>query len=108
MIRPLIREIDGMQDWQFTVMNTGGTWLSVRSATRPYRLVMPLVSDLEWRFSDIERDPKEKRHLLAFDLWTLIDLVRVRSGDEAVDWIHNATHVGKWWVHDNWRRYEYT
>lgn len=54
MIRPLIPEEKGKEVWQFSVMNTGGSWLALRSANQPYRLVIPLIDDVEWRFSNLD------------------------------------------------------
>ncbi|KAJ5537250.1 hypothetical protein N7513_010436 [Penicillium frequentans] len=107
IIRDLVPEKDGRQDWQFAVMNTGGTWLALRSASKPYRLVIPLVQDVEWRFTDVDIDPHELHTLQSFSLIPLLeDVARVHS-DEAVEWIKEAAHVTQWWVSENWRRYEY-
>lgn len=108
MIRELVPEKDGKLDWQFTVMNTGATWLALRSAPKPYRLVIPLVPDVEWRFSDVDLDPHEERTLQSFSLLPLLDLVDKVHGDEALQWIKDAAHVAQWWVAENWSRYEYT
>ncbi|CDM31346.1 hypothetical protein DTO013E5_8 [Penicillium roqueforti] len=107
MIRPTIPEKDGKQDWQFSVMNTGGTWLALRSAAKPYRLVIPLIPDVEWRFSNVEIDPHELQALQDFNLLDLMNMVLPEHGEDAVQWINDAAHVAKWWVEENWRRYEY-
>lgn len=106
MIRPLIAETQDRQDWQFSTMNTGGTWLALRSAAKPYRLVIPLIPDVEWRFSDVSVDPTEKQYLISFDLVSLVKQVDARQ-PEAVQWVKDAAHVAQWWVAENWRRYEY-
>jgi arylsulfatase A-like enzyme len=108
MIRPLIPEKDGKQDWQFTVMNTGGSWLAVRSAAKPaYRLVIPLIDDLEWRFTDLEKDPNELHPIKNFDLIDLAHKLEKEYGPEVIDWVRDAAHVASWWVGENWRRYRY-
>ena len=107
MIRPLVSEVDGKQDWQFSTMNTGGTWLALRSAAKPYRLVIPLIPDVEWRFSDVSIDPGEQHYLISFELLSLIRQVEAQHGHEAAQWINDAAHVAQWWIEDNWRRYEY-
>lgn len=93
-------------------MNSGGTWLAVRSATAPYRLVIPLIADMEWRFTDLKRDPEEYQPLTNFDLSELAYLVERQYGREegadAVGWIADAAHVAQWWVSENWRRWEYS
>jgi hypothetical protein len=88
-------------------MNTGETWLAMRSAARPYRLVVPLISDVEWRFTDLERDPYELNPTLEFDLGSLAKVVGGRYDDDAAQWINDAAHVASWWVKENWRRYGY-
>lgn len=108
MIRELVPEKDGKLDWQFTVMNTGATWLALRSAPKPYRLIIPLVPDVEWRFSDVDLDPHEEHTLQSFSLLPLLELVAKRHGDEAAQWVKDAANVAKWWVNENWARYEYT
>jgi len=108
IIRPLVPEVGGKQDWQFSTMNTGGTWLALRSAAKPYRLIIPLIPDVEWRFSDVSTDPGEQNYLISFDLLSLISQVEVLHGSEAVQWVSDAAHIAQWWVAENWRRYEYT
>jgi hypothetical protein len=107
MIRGPVPEKDGRLDWQFSVMNTGGTWLALRSASKPYRLVVPLVPDVEWRFSDVSIDPHEERTLQSFPLPPLLEDVKKKHGEEAGQWVNDAAHVAQWWVSENWRRYEY-
>ncbi|KAE8370248.1 alkaline-phosphatase-like protein [Aspergillus caelatus] len=108
MLRPLIQEEDGKQNWQFTVMNTGGTWLAVRSAARPaFRLVIPLVDDLEWRFTDLEKDPIELKPIKHFSLMDMANELDQKYGQDVVDWLRDAAHVTEWWVLDNWHRYRY-
>jgi hypothetical protein len=107
MIRPTIPSKDGRRDWQFSVMNTGGTWLALRSADTPYRLIIPLIPDVEWRFSNVELDPHELKALQDFNLLNLLKLVGAHHDADAVAWVNDAAHVTKWWVEENWRRYEY-
>ncbi|KAL5361214.1 alkaline-phosphatase-like protein [Aspergillus floccosus] len=109
MIRPLTQEAGNIQDWQFTVMNTGGSWLAVRSAARPgYRLVVPLIDDLEWRFTNIALDPHELQPVTDFNLVDLAKTLDAEYGVDAVNWLRDAAHIAEWWVRENWRRYGYT
>ncbi|KAJ5728335.1 Alkaline phosphatase-like alpha/beta/alpha [Penicillium malachiteum] len=106
LIRPLIQEQDGIQDWQFTVMNTGGSWLAVRSIAKPqFRLVIPLVNDVEWRFSDLSIDPQELKPVVRFNLVDLAVVIRKRYDDEVLHWLYDAAYVSNWWVEQNWKRY---
>ncbi|CAI7658212.1 unnamed protein product [Penicillium manginii] len=107
MIRPIIAENNSTAYYQFTVMNTGGSLVAMRSANRPYRLVVPLVNEVEWRFSDPSTDPQEQNPIKSFDLDGLIKAVEEKHGSDAVKWTHDASHAAQWWVADNWRRYEY-
>ncbi|KAJ5722564.1 hypothetical protein N7488_000599 [Penicillium malachiteum] len=106
LIRPLIQEQDGIQDWQFTVMNTGGSWLAVRSAAKPqFRLVIPLVNDVEWRFSDPSTDPQELKPVVRFNLVDLAVVIRKRYDNEVLHWLYDAAYVTNWWVEQNLKRY---
>ncbi|CAG7963794.1 unnamed protein product [Penicillium nalgiovense] len=107
MIGPTFARKDGKQDWQFSVMNTGGTWLALRSAAKPYRLIIPVIPSLEWRFSNVKTDPHELEPLQEFGLKNFLDMVLPEYGEDAVQWVNEAAHVAKWWVKENWRRYEY-
>lgn len=108
LIRPQRTESSaGHPGWQFQVMNTGGTWLSMRSTTKPYRLVVPLVPDIEWRFSDLGSDPNEKHAILKFGAKEFAKAVKYRYGGEAEEWVRDAAMVAKWWVKENWRRWRY-
>lgn len=108
MIRPLTPEEKGKQDWQFSVMNTGGSWLSVRSADQPYRLVIPLINDVEWRFSNLEVNPHEVMPVIKnFDVNQLAMEVERIHGPFALRWVGEAAHVAQWWVAENWRRYRF-
>ncbi|CAI7591306.1 unnamed protein product [Penicillium viridicatum] len=83
------------------------TWLALRSAAKPYCLIIPVIPDLEGRFSNVETDPHELQALQDFDLSNLMNMVLPKYGEDAVQWIKDASHVAKWWVEENWRRYEY-
>ncbi|KAJ5591627.1 Alkaline phosphatase-like alpha/beta/alpha [Penicillium hispanicum] len=107
LIRPLIPEKDGKQEWQFTTMNPGGTWAAMRSASKPYRLTFPLVADAPWRFTNIETDPFELAPDEELDVVALIDLVQRRDGAAAGQWLTEAVHVARWWVLENRRRWRY-
>lgn len=108
IIRPIIAETEETQYYQFTVMNTGGSMVAMRSASHSYRLVIPLIPGVEWRFSDPESDPQEDHPIKTFDLDSLKDNVALKFGPGAVEWLSKAAKAGAWWVADNWRRYEYT
>lgn len=107
MLRPLIPSQDGKREWQFTVMNPGGTWVGIRSASEPYRLVAPLKSDAQWRFTNVDHDPFELQPDEDYDLRTLIDAVQTWYGPEAAGWLNEAGHVALWWIEENHRRWKF-
>lgn len=108
LIRPIIPEQDGKKDWQFSVMNTGGSWLAVRSSARPdLRLVIPLVNDVEWRFSDLSKDPDEKNPISKFSLEDLASTLESKYDDDVLEWLWDAAYVTNWYVVENWHRYQY-
>ncbi|KAJ5894758.1 hypothetical protein N7495_006449 [Penicillium taxi] len=80
----------------------------MRSAPNPYRLIVPLVPDVPWRFSDVDLDPNETHTLQSFALLPLLSQVESSHGEEAAQWIRDAAHVAQWWLTENRARYEYT
>jgi arylsulfatase A-like enzyme len=107
IIRPIVEKKDDKPYWQFTVMNTGGSMVAMRSADKKYRLIVPLVPEVEWRFTDVAKDPQEEDAIKSFTLDLLISSIATRHGKEAVEWTHDAARAAQWWVRDNWRRYEF-
>jgi hypothetical protein len=107
MLRSLIPEHNGKQEWHFSTMNPGGTWFCMRAAAQPYRLVVPLKPDATWRFTDVVTDPFELSPEEDYQIVVLIDVVRKRHGPKAAKWLNEAAHVAKWWVSENHRRWKY-
>ena len=109
-LRPLqqFSKESGQANWLFTVMNPGGGMLAVRDARQPnLRLIVPLVEDLEWRFTDLGLDPHEKAPVLSFGFSKLLDKVEKKHGGNAARWIEEATSVTQWWIQENTRRWRY-
>ncbi|KAJ5455684.1 uncharacterized protein N7458_003948 [Penicillium daleae] len=107
ILRPIITHNDKTPYYQFTVMNTGGSMVAMRSADAPYRLIVPLVPEVEFRFTDLSRDPQEEKAIKAFDFKSFQKAVEEEHGEKAAKWVHHAARAAQWWVTDNWNRYEY-
>ncbi|PMB63693.1 hypothetical protein BM221_010435 [Beauveria bassiana] len=94
--------------WQFTVMNPGRATLSVRDARHPdWRVVIPIVSDIEWRFTNTKEDKHEDQPILDFGYPEFLKKVEAAFGEEVSKWVEEATFVSRWWVDDNARRWRY-
>ncbi|KAJ5771755.1 hypothetical protein N7520_002284 [Penicillium odoratum] len=102
-----LTEQDGKREWHFSTMNPGGTWFSMRDAVNPYRLVVPLVEDAPWRFTDIVTDPFELHPDEELDYLSLFMDVEARHGVDASTWLNQAAHVAYWWIPENHRRWKY-
>ncbi|KAK6069363.1 sulfatase domain protein [Seiridium cupressi] len=109
LLRPLKKvSQSGGGDWHFSVSNPGGTMVSVRDAREPrWRLIVPLSSDVAWRFTDLETDRYEKSPLTARNLLKLAATIRESYGAERAEWIEEAASVTRWWVQENRRRWRY-
>jgi hypothetical protein len=108
LIRSLERpEGETRQRWQFTAISPGGQGVSVRSMDEPrWRMVVPLIEDLEWWFSDLEQDAHEEDSIGTFGFVELLRAVEEKHGIEAAQWAEEAAFVTRWWVtenHDRWR-----
>ncbi|KAM4055847.1 sulfatase domain-containing protein [Hirsutella rhossiliensis] len=110
LIRParLFPDDKAQGSWQFSLINPGGAMLAVRDARRPdWRLIVPIVDNTEWRFTDLALDPHETNTTVSFDFNTLYKkLVRGHS-IEAAKWASEAAVVTSWLVEENTRRWRY-
>ncbi|KAK2592698.1 hypothetical protein QQS21_009599 [Conoideocrella luteorostrata] len=111
LIRPLHKESKhtGLADWQFTVMNTGRAQIATRNARDPnWRLVVPVVKDIEWRFTNVEEDPYEKDAVLSFDFESFLQSVEDKHGLDASKWVEDAAFITRWWVDENAKRWRFS
>lgn len=98
----------GQPNWQFTVMNPGRAMLSVRDSHQPnLRVVVPIVHDIEWRFSNLTRDPHEEDSVVGFDFRQFLAKVEREDGVEAAGWVEKAAFMSRWWVEENRRRWRF-
>lgn len=107
IIRTIITHNKETDNYQFSVMNTGGSMVALRSAHKHYRLIVPLVPGARWRFTDPKKDPQEENPVQSFELDALKKAVKKKHSSEAAKWVEHAARAAAWWVSDNWRRYEY-
>ncbi|UNI22974.1 hypothetical protein JDV02_008816 [Purpureocillium takamizusanense] len=97
-------------DWQFTVVNPGSAMLSVRDARSAYsdwRLVVPVVDNVEWRFTNLDEDPAEKHPTVSFEFEAFVRNVEKRHGERAARWAEEGAFVSRWWVEENSKRWRY-
>jgi hypothetical protein len=96
----------GHGDWQFTIINPGGAQLASRDARHPERrLVAPVVSDVEWQYSDIDVDPLEKKTIKSFEFGAFIRQIEKEHGEEVAKWAEEAAFISRWWVEENNNRW---
>lgn len=107
LLRPFRSSHNGRQVWNMGLINAGGALLSVASAEVPYRLVLPLKEGFQYRFTHLERDPAEKRPLEAWELDRLQTRVLQAYGQDAANWLKDAAKVGRWWVAEQKRIWNY-
>lgn len=112
LIRPLRKFSnetgEGHAYWQFTVMNPGRAMLAVRDARQPnWRLVVPAVENVEWRFTDLGPDPHEDEPTISFGFFSFLRKVEDKHGIKAAEWAEEAAFIARWWVEENRKRYRY-
>ncbi|KAJ6780399.1 hypothetical protein PWT90_02286 [Aphanocladium album] len=105
LLRPLQSE---KRRWYFTSVSPGGQAISTRSMDSPrWRLLVPLIQDAEWYFSDLETDPHELEQVASFDFVGMLRAVEKKYGIDAAKWAEEAAFAAKWWVADNHDRWRY-
>ncbi|GJN69696.1 hypothetical protein PLICBS_003746 [Purpureocillium lilacinum] len=112
LIRPLRKVSDEQSGshgyWQFTVMNPGRAMLAVRDARDSNRrLVVPVVENVEWRYTDLGPDPHEEDATVAFDFFSCLQKIKEKHGIEASKWAEEAAFMARWWVEENRKRYRF-
>lgn len=110
LIRPLINFNDktGQPNWQFSVMNPGRATVAVRDTSQPHwRLTVPIIENTEWRFTDLDTEPHEEKHLVAFDFGAFLQKIEDERSAEAAHWAEEAAFVARWWVEENSLRWHY-
>ncbi|OAA58154.1 sulfatase domain protein [Cordyceps fumosorosea ARSEF 2679] len=99
---------EDLRGWQFVVMNPGRAMLGVRDRRRPtWRLVVPVIHDVEWRFTDLATDPTDTDSVQAFEFPAFLDKVQRQHGKEPARWAEEGAFIARWWVEENNKRYEY-
>lgn len=109
LIRPYKATHKDRQAWNFGLINPGGEILSVGSAAVPYRLILPMTDNFEYKFINPETDPEEKSILAEWEAEMLAEHVRGVHGDLAAKWVGEAVQVGRWWVGERkrlWNHHE--
>ncbi|KAJ6780066.1 hypothetical protein PWT90_00995 [Aphanocladium album] len=97
-----------LRNWQFIVMNPGRAMLGVRDRRhKTWRLVVPVIHDVEWQFTDLETDPTDTDSVQAFEFRAFLDKIQQRYGKEEAKWAEEAAFIARWWVEENNKRYEY-
>ncbi|PNY25502.1 Uncharacterized protein TCAP_04557 [Tolypocladium capitatum] len=95
-------------NWQYTVVNSGRAMLAVRDGRRPSRrLIVPVIDNIEWRFTDLDSDPHEQEPVVSFGFSSLLHSVERRHGIEAAEWVEEAAFMARWWVEENSKRWRY-
>lgn len=125
LLRPLIdRDKTGRRVWSIGTINAGGGMLAVMSADLPYRLVVPVVTSqdhndqqadnemggersFEYRFTHTQADPDEQHPLQEWKFADLRQAVRNEYGNEAAEWMGEASRMVRWWIAEQMRIWNY-
>lgn len=108
LIRPFKNErSDGMPVWNMALINSGGSIIAITSTASPYRLILPLKTEFAFRFTHLGKDPGEAQALQAWTMPRLLSMVKSSHGEEAAAWLEEAEMVGRWWVDNQKRVWDY-
>ncbi|KAF4450462.1 hypothetical protein F53441_6461 [Fusarium austroafricanum] len=110
LIRPQIDHNvqTGQGDWQFVVVNPGRAMVTARDARHPeLHLVVPLIDNVEWRFTNLTEDPTEQFSVMGFEFRSFCDNIMHRYDDELAKWAEEGAFMARWWVEENSRRWRF-
>ncbi|TDZ41437.1 Iduronate 2-sulfatase [Colletotrichum trifolii] len=95
-------------NWHFTVINPGRAMVGIRDARRKHwRMVVPVLDNIEWHFSDVSKDPCDVEPTAGFDFTAFLLKIEGAHGEEAARWAEEAAFVARWWVEENSKRWRY-
>jgi len=70
-------------------------------------MVVPVVDNVEWRFTDIKNDHREAHPIVGFNFEEFQKQVAEQHGDEAATWVEKGAYVARWFVEENSKRWRY-
>ncbi|POR33133.1 Uncharacterized protein TPAR_06661 [Tolypocladium paradoxum] len=95
-------------DWQYTVINPGRAMLGVRDPRyEHWRLVVPVVDNIEWQFTDLSSDTIEAHPVVGFEFLEFLKSVERKHDIDAARWVEAAAFAARWWVEENSKRWRY-
>lgn len=98
----------GQGHWQFTVTNPGRALLTVRDTRFPERrLVVPVIENVAWRYSNLDSDPQEKDSVQNFDFISFLQGVEEVHGRNVARWAEEGAFVTRWFVKENSKRWRF-
>ncbi|KAJ4002650.1 hypothetical protein NW752_002528 [Fusarium irregulare] len=111
-------ETTGQGNWQFTIVNPGRAMITARDARYPDRhLVIPLVDNVEWRFTNLTYDPMDQFAIQGFDFGTFLDSIThylderfgmsMNEIDAVEGWVQEGASMARWWAEENSKRWRY-
>ncbi|KAL6352319.1 hypothetical protein LRP88_14366 [Fusarium phalaenopsidis] len=106
-IRPYRDTHNGRRAWNFGIVNSGASMLSVTSADAPWRLVVPLDQGSRYRLTDLKSDPLELEPLERWSMGELASEAGSRHGVNASRWAVEAEAVARWWAAERKRLWGY-
>jgi hypothetical protein len=81
--------------------------IALSSTAVSYRLIVPLKSDFEYRFTDLAIDEHETDPLTSWSIEDLLSGVEKKHGKAAMAWAKEADSVAHWWVREMHRLWNY-
>ena len=68
---------------------------------------MPVIENVDWRLSDLEKDPHEHDSVQSLDFTAFIHAVDEKYGREVAEWAEEGAFVTRWFVKENSRRWRF-
>ena len=102
LIRPFRNaSSDGNRErWNFALIAPGGSSVVVSSTSSNYRFVLLFSPVTEYRFINLDTDPRELEPLVSLFLKDLNVLVSDKYSAQVSVWVNKAAEVGGWWVRE--------
>lgn len=107
--KPVHESIQTKQgNWQFAIVSPGSPMVAARDTRfRELRLVVPIIENETWRFSNLTDDPLEEHAVLGTEYRSFMAAVESRYGKAAAEWVEEGAFIVRWWLDDQKKRWRY-
>ncbi|CEJ92641.1 hypothetical protein VHEMI08279 [[Torrubiella] hemipterigena] len=92
----------------FAIVSPSSPMVAARyTRFRELRLVVPIIENETWSFSNFTDNPLEEHAVLGTEYRSFMVAVENRYGKAAAEWVEEGAFIVRWWLDDQKKRWRY-